>query len=751
MSKQPIPARPARTPSSRRNVSRTSPFLLLFCLLACFLLPWVARVRCVHVVGVGPLRFIVDLVERPASQACGPAGLVTTSRPSLGWELPGGTRQVACRVLVATSPRLLKEGRADVWDSGRLEGSRSTGVPYRGAPLRPATRYWWTVRTWNAGAGGAQGERRSPYARPVEFVTGTTLDSCFSHYPLVKSRQKPRRVTRAGARVTVYDFGLDAFAQLTLRLRAGRDGDSVTVRLGEAARDGRVDLNPPGTVRHASYTIRLRRGTHDYPLRLRPDPRNTARGANESGVDPILMPACVGEVYPFRYVEVEGDARVRAVWREAVHEPFSDRESYFHCSDTVLNRVWDLCKYSIKATSFAGIYVDGDRERIPYEADVLVNQLSHYASDREYTMARRSVAHLIKNPTWPTEWVLLTPRLAWLDYLHTGDSQLLVRYYTDLGAKTLSALRDSRGLISTRTGLVTDSVRRSIHFRGRALRDIVDWPQGGAAGVEKEAAGEADGHEMRDINTVVNAYHYDALRCMSLIAGALGHEADSLRFARMAATTARSVNSLLWDEARGAYVDGEGSRHCSQHSSMFALAFGMVPREREQRVASHVRSRGMACSVYGAQFLLDALYRAGQGEAALSLMAGTGRRGWYNMLRMGSTITTEAWDYVYKANLDWNHAWGAAAANIIARRLMGIRPLEPGYARIDIRPQPGTLRHARILQPSPRGSIALELRRRRDGHYDLRVTVPANSTARITLPTTGRVLTLSPGRHRISE
>ena len=110
-------------------------------------------------------------------------------------------------------------------------------------------------------------------------------------------------------------------------------------------------------------------------------------------------------------------------------------------------------------------------------------------------------------------------------------------------------------------------------------------------------------------------------------------------------------------------------------------------------------------------------------------MAGKGRRSWYNMLRMGSTIAAEAWDNVYKSNLAWQPAWGAAAANVIARRLMGIRPLKPGFEEIAICPQSGGLPHARIVQPSPRGSIGVEWRMRRDGKLNLRVTVPANTTA----------------------
>ena len=49
--------------------------------------------------------------------------------------------------------------------------------------------------------------------------------------------------------------------------------------------------------------------------------------------------------------------------------------------------------------------VDGDRERIPYEADAYLNQLAHYGVDREFALARYSHEYLLANPTWPTEWL----------------------------------------------------------------------------------------------------------------------------------------------------------------------------------------------------------------------------------------------------------------------------------------------------------------------------------------------------------
>ena len=144
----------------------------------------------------------------------------------------------------------------------------------------------------------------------------------------------------------------------------------------------------------------------------------------------------------------------------------------------------------------------------------------------------------------------------------------------------------------------------------------------------------------------------------------------------------------------------------------------------------------MACSVYGAQFLIDGLYRAQRGAAALALLASTQQRSWYNMIREGSTITMEAWDNLYKPNQDWNHAWGAAPANLIPRGLMGVQPLEPGFRRFRIKPQVDTLSRASLRMPTVRGEIAVSFTRtaRLNRPLALMVTVPANTRAEIWLP-----------------
>ncbi|MCD7935454.1 MAG: alpha-L-rhamnosidase, partial [Tannerellaceae bacterium] len=173
--------------------------------------------------------------------------------------------------------------------------------------------------------------------------------------------------------------------------------------------------------------------------------------------------------------------------------------------------------------------------------------------------------------------------------------------------------------------------------------------------------------------------------------------------------------------------------HASLHANMFPVAFDMVPAGNRSKVLDFIRSRQMACSVYGAQFLMDALYEANDADYALHMLTKTDDRSWYNMIRAGSTITLEAWDNKYKPNQDWNHAWGAVPANIIPRKLMGVEPVVPGFSKVRIKPQVASLEWAKATIPTIKGEIKMEIENRR-GEYLLQVTIPANMEAEIYLP-----------------
>ncbi|MBD5226424.1 MAG: alpha-L-rhamnosidase [Bacteroidales bacterium] len=657
---------------------------------------------------------------------------VDTPTPSFSWRLPGEvSRQSAYRILVASAPELLREGSADVWDSGDVSDTTVSGIRLPDGLLSPATVYYWTVKV--AGSDG----NFTPYAPSNSFLTADEWTGGFSRSPLQKTVQTARPVSVNADGNMFADFGKAAFGQLSLDVTAAGH-DTLTVHLGEAASGNSVNRDPGATVRYTSYRLPVHPGADTYTLTIRPDGRNAQIKPHGRDVRPVLMPDYVGEVYPFRYCEIEtGSSEVTAIRRPVVHYRWNEDASSFTSSDSVLNAVWNLCKYSIFATSFAGVYVDGDRERIPYEADALINQLSHYCVDDEYTIARYTTHYLMDNATWPTEWILQAVLLAWNDYLYTGDAALLKADYETLKARTLTDLTEENGLISTRTGRQTPDLLRRCGYYGDRIRDIVDWPQSGALGVGKEEPGEADGYDLGDYNTVVNAYHYRALQLMEKIAGVLEKDADAAFFASRAASVRAAVNSYMLDKKRGCYRDGIGSSHYSLHASMFPMAFGMVPEKYRSSVLDHIRSRGMACSVYGSQFLLDALYDGGLDNHALGLLTSRGKRSWWNMIENGSTVTWEGWDPQFKPNLDWNHAWGAAPANIIIRKLMGVEPVEPGWKRMTIHPRPGNLESASAVVPTILGAVEVAFLNTADA-FEMNVTIPSGTVADVTVPAPSR-------------
>ena len=675
--------------------------------------------------------------------------LVRSEHPSFSWaiesDVPNIT-QKAYRLLVASRPELLRAGSADIWDSGIVRSPVRSGVSCGGKALAPDTDYYWTVRIktnrgWSA------------YSLPKKFHTAPELDGGPAYYPLTKTPGIPVQQKKNDMGNFFVDFGKSAFGQLSLKSDI-TEPCAVTLHFAEAADGDCVRRNPGGSIRYCALKAEFLPG-RETAVVFPHDVRNTDPGANESGVYPILMPEETGEVYPFRYVEVEGlpeDAEVTGMTRLAVHYPFNDGASYFHCSDETLNAVWDLCKYSIKATSFCGYYVDGDRERIPYEADAYINQLGHYCVDREYSMARRTVDHLMANPTWPTEWILESVLLCWMDYMYTGDKALLEKWYDLIKARNLLTLKQENGLISTRVRPLDREFCASIGFRGRNMRDIVDWPQSGAAGLEKESPGEADGFVLTDYNAAVNALWCHVLSVTSEIASVLGREEDAEMFDREASSAVKAFNKLFYDPVTGHYKDGPDTDHQSLHAGIYALAFGIIPEERVAAEAEFLKSRGMACSVYGAQFLLDALYEAGEGDYASSLLTSRALRSWYNMIALGSTITLEAWDPAFKPNLDWNHAWGAAPANIIPRRMMGLEPLAPGFLKMRIKPQLGLVKNAEAVIPTIAGPVRINCSQ--EERFSLELEIPAGTSAEVWIPTGSggwKTVTVGSGRHRLVD
>lgn len=637
--------------------------------------------------------------------------------PEFTWIVPVKVnKQSAYQILVSSTSEKCHSNTADIWDSGKVEDNNSSEINPE-TILKENKVYFWKVRIWD------YRDRATEYSEIQQFRTGIKTDYGTTCNRFITELKNPQKILLLDEGHYFIDFGKDAFGTLVVELSPHKE-ETLIVHLGEKlSGKNQVDRNPGGSVRYQKVTLHLIPGETGYTLDLPADARNT-------GASAVHLPDSAGVVMPFRYCEIENcshEINTENIFQKVVSYYFDKSASYFTSSDTILNQVWNICKYSIKATSFAGIYIDGDRERIPYEADAYINQLGHYYTDREYSMGRITSEYLIDHPTWPTEWILHTVLLFYNDLMFTGNPESVSKYYNELRYKSLTSLAREDGLISSKN--VSDEIMRSLGFSNpeERIRDIVDWPP-----AQKDTGwkltgpdGERDGYDMTEINTVVNAFYYRNLVLMAEISRFLEKYVEANYYAGLAQKVYSAFNEKLIDKSKGIYVDGENSGHSSLHANMMALAFDLVPEENKKTVIGFIKSRGMACSVYGAQYLLEGLYRNGEGDYAYSLLTSTSDRSWWNMIRSGSTMTMEAWDMKYKPNSDWNHAWGAAPANIIPGYMWGIFPAVPGFKRVVIKPQLGNIKYSKIKVPTIRGPIAAEFRDNgKSKQY--KITLPGN-------------------------
>jgi len=90
-------------------------------------------------------------------------------KPRFGWNIQSkerGYKQAAWQVQVASTLSLLKQGKADVWDSQKSSGDKQNFIEFQGKDLRSAQRYFWRIKVWdNSGTA-------SDWSEPASFTTG---------------------------------------------------------------------------------------------------------------------------------------------------------------------------------------------------------------------------------------------------------------------------------------------------------------------------------------------------------------------------------------------------------------------------------------------------------------------------------------------------------------------------------------------------------------------------------------------------
>ncbi len=98
--------------------------------------------------------------------------------PYFGWKITDTDKeelQTAFQILIATHPDLLREGKADVWNSGKTQSSQINFVYLNeNIPLVADTKYYWTVKLWD------KMNEAGEFAAPASFVYGLNSISDWS-------------------------------------------------------------------------------------------------------------------------------------------------------------------------------------------------------------------------------------------------------------------------------------------------------------------------------------------------------------------------------------------------------------------------------------------------------------------------------------------------------------------------------------------------------------------------------------------
>ena len=94
---------------------------------------------------------------------------IDSTTPHFSWKINStkdATYQTHYEIMVASNKQLLKNGKADIWASGKVASDESVMVKYAGSELQPRSLVFWKVRV------GDNHGNVSPWSEPQRFGIG---------------------------------------------------------------------------------------------------------------------------------------------------------------------------------------------------------------------------------------------------------------------------------------------------------------------------------------------------------------------------------------------------------------------------------------------------------------------------------------------------------------------------------------------------------------------------------------------------
>ena len=445
------------------------------------------------------------------------------------------------------------------------------------------------------------------------------------------------------------------------------------------------------------------------------------------------------EYMVFRYLTLEwlSDDAPPANWNVtawAVNAPFDPTETFFSSSDPVLNRVWDLAANMLHR-GVLDTYTDSNaRERRPYEADGLITAGNRMLLQSNTAMwARHSHSWIFQFPTWPVEWLMLSPMLAHMDYWRTGSADLADAYFELLFNNTQYPIGFDHTL-----GLMNTSKPGS--------RDVELWNytggehhsnRGGGRHLIGWAPAPIDDPSMwmwshSDFMSVPQFYTVRGLELLAELAHAAGRAADAKKCSSAARGLRAGIMKHMWDASAERFCDGictEVAGNHSIYSDMYALWLGLVPAPSVGNVWNSTVAWGMErLGDLGMFVYMKALaaHSGDGGAAAVKALTKCDQSSWCDEIR--SRDATMSRETTSLRGGTMSHGWGAATVGATVETLVGLKQTAPAYARFTVKPQLGGVERLAVKIPTPHGALWVNAT-----SGAVQVSVPCNTRATLCL------------------
>jgi hypothetical protein len=452
--------------------------------------------------------------------------------------------------------------------------------------------------------------------------------------------------------------------------------------------------------------------------------------------------------------------RIRHVGSTFTHYPAEPRGA-FDCSDPLLTRLWEIGRYTLLLCMHDGWEDCPSREQRQWLGDATVESLvgqvafgpsinplnrqflRHAAESQRPDGLTQMFApgdhhtDAIVIPDWTLQWILNAEQ----HWLYSGEIEVVDAIFPAI----------QRALAWFERQLDDNGLVADVPFW-----HFMDWS---ALGRQGEAA-------------ALNAQLAGALRAAARLAAALESPRPARRYAVLAARISAALDARHWDARRGVYVDmvdpesGRQDLRVSQHANGAAILWDVAPRQRwasiVERIADARRltftaappiaphgetldpeSGVVLANTFYSHFVYRALCRAGRFDLVARLM----RERYGPMLERGATTLWES----FEPTASLCHGFSATPVYQLSTEVLGVAPLEPGFTRFAIAPQPIDLEWARGVVPTVRGDIAVAWERKGKA-IAIDVEIPEGTEAILIAPAGARAdkRRLLPGRHHIS-